>query len=205
MSTLLIVGGFAPERLPISAKSYDKVIAADSGYDTALKFSIVPDYVVGDFDSTSYSQYLIESGYEKKPKDKDETDTELALQKVVGEYDILGGGEGRLDHILSILSLFPRYGYPRYWFTRSDTLITVKGRKKLYFPISTELSIFTLFKAYVTTSGLVWNLKDRLLDQGFLSQSNRIGEENATIYSTSEVFVRVDPDSFFPCCISDLA
>ena len=196
MRTLVIIGGHAPSVFPMDKKGYDRIVAADSGYDTAMSFPIVPDLVVGDFDSTSFREELLEKGYRQVPRDKDETDTELALQNIDGEYDILGGGEGRLDHILSILSLFPRYGYPRLWFTRSDTMISIKGRKEFSLPLGTELSLFSIFGSTVTTKGLFWDIENRRLDQAFLSLSNRTKDESIIIESDEPVFMRVAPDDF---------
>ena len=198
MASLVIIGGYAPKSFEMNIKAYDRIIAADSGYDTAKTLSIVPDLVVGDFDSTKYAEELIAKGYKQMPRDKDESDTELALMSLDKDsaYDILGGGEGRVDHLLSIMSLFKEYGYPRYWFTRVDTIITIIGKRIIKLPINTELSLFSIYGANVSTSGLVWDLEARELDQSFLSLSNRTREEEISIICDRPILLRLNPNSF---------
>lgn len=197
MPTLIAIGGYGPEYFNKEDFSYDRIIAADSGYDICMRFSLSPDIVVGDFDSTEFKDELLSKGYSQELRDKDFTDTELALKLVTGSYDILGGGEGRLDHILSIISLFEKYGYPRLWFTRSDTIITLKGGYKLNFKRDTELSLFSPYGATVTTDGLVWDVKDKRFDLSYLSLSNRIEKEGATIETDRPVMLRVSPSDYF--------
>lgn len=195
MRTLVIIGGYAPDSFDYGF-AYDRIIAADSGYDTARKLGIEPDLVVGDFDSTSYIDEILKKSFKRMPKDKDETDAELALMEVEGEYDLLGGGEGRLDHTLAILMLFGKYGYPRYWFTREDTLIAISEEMDFYLPKDIELSLFALSSSVVSTKGLFWDMESRVLDSTFLSLSNRMREDRARVTATSPVFLRLAPKDF---------
>lgn len=196
MHTLVVIGGFCPSSFPIDRSYYDTIIAADSGYDNAIGLSLVPDIVVGDFDSTSYPDRLVGMGFERSPRDKDESDTELALRLVDGGYDLLGGGEGRLDHTLSILSLFDKYSYPRYWFTRADTMISIEGTRVFSPQVSTELSLFSISGSTVTTQGLFWDIDNKRLDRSFLSLSNRTKDKTISIKSEGMLFLRIDPKDF---------
>ena len=92
----------------------DIVIAADKGLDTCVRAGIVPDIVLGDYDSTEMRGRVDElrrSGayVEVYPAEKDFTDTEAAvicaLEKGAEEIVILGATGGRLDHFLSNLDL----------------------------------------------------------------------------------------------------
>ena len=92
----------------------DMVIAADKGLDTCVRAGIVPDIVLGDYDSTDMRGRLDElrsSGayVEVYPAEKDFTDTEAAvrcaLRKGAEEIVILGATGGRLDHFLANLDL----------------------------------------------------------------------------------------------------
>lgn len=94
--------------------SVDKIIAADGGANAADALGIVPDIVVGDMDSI---QPVVRKKLEKKsvqfishPQEKDETDTELALDYALKsgatEITILGGNEGtRFDHVMANILL----------------------------------------------------------------------------------------------------
>ena len=92
----------------------DIVIAADKGLDTCVRAGIVPDIVLGDYDSTGMRgrvDDLKRSGsyVEVYPAEKDFTDTEAAvmcaLEKGAEELVILGATGGRLDHFLANLDL----------------------------------------------------------------------------------------------------
>ena len=92
----------------------DIVIAADKGLDTCVRAGIVPDIVLGDYDSTDMRGRIDEmrrSGayVEVYPAEKDFTDTEAAvmcaLRKGAEEIVILGATGGRLDHFLANLDL----------------------------------------------------------------------------------------------------
>ena len=79
------------------------VIAADSGYNTAVLLNITPDLLVGDMDSIGNVPENIET-VKVKPE-KDDTDTmlaiDIALSRGAEEIIIIGGGGGRADHLLS--------------------------------------------------------------------------------------------------------
>lgn len=87
------------------------VIAADSGYDNAKKLGFAErcDFVVGDFDSTKEKSFCSRAKIIRVPAEKDETDTQLAiniaLENGADELYIIGGLSGRLDHTLSNLYL----------------------------------------------------------------------------------------------------
>ena len=87
----------------------DLVIAADAGYLTAKKMGVTPDILLGDFDTLGEEN--IPDGIEclRVPAEKNDTDTQLAVQvaieRGVWEIVIIGGLSGRLDHTLSTLAI----------------------------------------------------------------------------------------------------
>lgn len=94
--------------------SADLVIAADSGAATALRYGCVPAIVVGDFDSLDelLLQELIERGSQVRrvAVEKDETDTELAVQAAIEQgatsITLLGAiGGARFDHTMANILL----------------------------------------------------------------------------------------------------
>ncbi|MCI7401191.1 MAG: thiamine diphosphokinase [Christensenella sp.] len=82
------------------------VIAADKGYEFALKQGIIPDIVIGDFDSSAIPTNL---NVLKLNVEKNETDGQEALayaiKKGYDEIAIYGISGGRLDHEMGNLSL----------------------------------------------------------------------------------------------------
>jgi thiamine pyrophosphokinase len=99
--------------------SANMVIAADSGAETALRLGYVPSYIVGDLDSLDAQ--LVEQLRARGSQiitaevEKDETDTELAVQLAIeqGATDItlLGAlGGHRFDHTLANVFLLASFG-----------------------------------------------------------------------------------------------
>jgi thiamine pyrophosphokinase len=166
---LLFIGGLYPPDNTIdnSLSRSSFVIAADSGYDYCRRRGIECDLVVGDMDSTRYSEEIAALGEERvKPfeRDKDETDTEIGL-RLLYEYGIeypviIGGGGGRLDHLLALAVLFDRRQRPREWLSREARVVSVeeeitlkglKGRTVSLFPAGREV-------CRLHSEGLKWPL-----------------------------------------------
>lgn len=85
----------------IDSIDYQYVICADGGYDIAKKVDIIPDLIVGDFDS---SNFKIPDDIKTVivPVEKDDTDLQLALsiakEKGAKSITVIGGIGGRVDH-----------------------------------------------------------------------------------------------------------
>lgn len=85
------------------------IICCDGGMRHTMKLGIVPDYIVGDFDSVSPEvlEYYKRQNIELKqvPCRKDETDMELGINYAIeiGADDItlIGGIGSRMDHTLA--------------------------------------------------------------------------------------------------------
>ena len=101
------------EIFPGNRNSSDKIyIAADSGLETIKKFDIIPDVIIGDFDSVEpevLNLYKNRSDIEiiKHPAQKNDTDSMLAvkysLERGYKNILIIGGIDGRTDHTLANL------------------------------------------------------------------------------------------------------
>ena len=196
MKDLVIIGGKAPESLGIDISSYKRIIAADSGYDTAKRLGIKPTDIVGDFDSTSFSAEILSLGYKPCSRDKDDTDAAIAIKAAGDVFDIIGGGEGRIDHTLSLLIAFRTMKAPAQWFLRSDTLRLVSESVSFTAPSGTDVSIIPVSSAVVTTHGLRWDIDGVELSDFFISQSNRVEGNKAEIKTTAPVFLRFFPEDY---------
>ena len=94
-----------PYNLPEYYKDFGCVICADSGYKHAKRLGIVPDVIVGDFDS--YDGELPE-GVEviRTVPEKDDTDTLMAIKKAIAmgynEISLFGAlGGKRFEHTIA--------------------------------------------------------------------------------------------------------
>lgn len=192
MTGILLIGGKAPEKRSVKSilNRSDYIVAADSGFDLAQVYGLVPDIVVGDMDSVSQTDAYRCFPDERKriyPEDKDETDTELGLDILrehnCGECIIIGGGEGRLDHTLGIIALFERDPYPDLWLTGRESIMlieketvfdTYSGQHISLFPLGTEACA-------MSSSGLEWELDALRWSRGDFGLSNRAVSDRVRI------------------------
>lgn len=118
---LIALGGKiqSAEALSVQLKRYinegdlSYVIGVDGGCALLALLSIVPDTILGDFDSIGnleqYREMWPNAQINTFPAEKDYTDAELAFE-VMAEKDmdrvvVIGGFGGRADHMISILNL----------------------------------------------------------------------------------------------------
>ena len=90
------------------------VIAADSGMEFLRRNEIVPQVIIGDFDSAdkkilAFFQQNKEIDFCTLNPEKDDTDTEFAIRESIrrgaDSITIIGGTGTRLDHVLGNISL----------------------------------------------------------------------------------------------------
>lgn len=120
MKKALIVGnGEETDKSIIENIQYDYVICADGGLEKVKNYGIMPDAIIGDFDSVNVSVLKQYEEYniliEKFPSEKDYTDMELAIEFAVSKgYSsiILTGASGsRIDHTMGNILLMEKYYY----------------------------------------------------------------------------------------------
>lgn len=117
MKTLIVSGGYIDDAFAldyINRYDWDKKIAADRGMEFFFRNGLMPDLIVGDFDSVSLDalEYFRNQNQVEivtlNPV-KDDTDTEYALRKAIGDgathITLLGTTGSRLDHVLGNIQL----------------------------------------------------------------------------------------------------
>ena len=187
MKGLIVTGGRPPES-SVRFVEHEQVFvcAADSGYETARKLGIRVDLVVGDMDSISDKSLLNEipsSAIEGYPSAKDLTDTEIAMKAIqdrgIEDVTIVGGGGGRLDHLIGLLRLFERPFYPRCWVTDKETVYCFEERFQLEGARGETVSVFPVGIGPVRarSEGLRWPLNDLAWDHQDVGISNEVTED----------------------------
>lgn len=170
----------------------DLVIAADAGYQTCLQAGIVPDLLLGDFDSMEAPADF--SRVHRLPVEKDDTDTLAALRTGLeagcGEFHIYGGTGGkRLDHTLANLQslLFLRRRGARGWLYGDDFVWTVIENEALEVPGTVGWGLFSAFclgdrAEGVDETGFQYPLEEAVLTPDFpIGVSNHITAPPARI------------------------
>ncbi|EOL49152.1 thiamine pyrophosphokinase [Enterococcus phoeniculicola] len=118
---ILVVAGANPQTWPeILPSEFDIFVGVDRGGLFLLERGFPLDIAIGDFDSLARKEKIsvLEQAKEviESQPEKDDTDTQLALQHVFrtfpeGNVTLIGATGGRLDHLLSNLwlGLEPRF------------------------------------------------------------------------------------------------
>jgi thiamine pyrophosphokinase len=182
---LLLVGGNGPCRADAAEAIAGAAccVAADSGLDLALEMGLEPHLVVGDMDSLSRPSMLDEWPEERVlrfPVDKDETDTEIGLrvlhERGYDEVTVLGGGGGRLDHLLGVLMLFERDPPPSLWLTDHEEIRLIAGECAFQAPAGQTVSLFPWGgpASGMSSEGLQWPLDGLSFRPGYAGISNRV-------------------------------
>ena len=177
MKSYIFIGGEVDKSVLTSPIPEDAlVVAADSGYDNAnaLGFAERCDFVVGDFDSTKEKAFCSRAKIVRVPAEKDETDTQLAINIAIEneseELYIIGGLSGRLDHTLSnlyLLEALAKCGISACICDGKNRVRYLKERSSLLIPKS-EYKYFGLILTEkeakgVTIDGAKYTLKNAKL------------------------------------------
>jgi thiamine pyrophosphokinase len=189
---LLLLGGEGPRRVQLEEvlRAAGLVIAADSGFDLALRLGLLPDLLVGDLDSVSSSPQLAAFPAERirrYPRDKDETDAELGLrlfaERGFRKVVLVGGGGGRLDHLLAVASLFERANPPAAWYTALERVERVDGEALLSGCLGLRVSFFPLGSGAggLSSEGLKWPLDGLEWPRGLGGVSNLVTADPARV------------------------
>lgn len=149
MHVVIFAGGTLQtgQKVRAAIANNDLVIAADRGAATALQYDCTPAFVVGDFDSLAALplQQLQASGSHiiRAAVEKDETDSELAIQLAIEQgattITLLGGlGGARFDHTMGNIMLLAGFeqipirivdGPSTCWLLRGPGSTNIQGEK----------------------------------------------------------------------------
>jgi thiamine pyrophosphokinase len=177
--------------------SADMIIAADSGAATALQYGCIPSIVVGDFDSLDASllEDLIKRGSEirRAAVEKDETDTELAVQVAIDEgakrITLVGAlGGARFDHTMANILLLAGFeGVPMTLVDGPSICLIVRGpgSSPIDGQVGDLVSLLPLTgdARGIRTRGLYYALKRETLSFGKpRGVSNVLTEEHAEVF-----------------------
>ena len=209
---LIITGGpidlgFA--RSYLSGEGFDRVIAVDRGLNAAWALGIVPDVIVGDFDSADPAaladfrrrEHIV---WEVHQPEKDDTDTELAIKRAAamgaGYIVLLGATGGRLDHLLgNIHLLYPclQQGVEACILDPGNKLYLIDGERRFkrrevwgtyisFLPLTEEVKGITL-------RGFKYPLTDKDIAIGTsLCISNELAADEAVITLQDGVLIVVE-------------
>lgn len=185
-----IVGACPPGPMAFAQSCPSLIIAADQGLRHLEKAGVVPDLIVGDFDSLGQ----VPSGENviQHPVEKDDTDMMLAVKTGLGRgcrtFVLYGGIGGRLDHTyanLQTLAYLSDHG-ARGYLLGDGFIATAWKDGTLDFPagLTGPVSVFCPGEKAegVSIEGLYYPLQNAVLTSGFpLGVSNQFTGVSARV------------------------
>lgn len=208
-STIVVVTGGDPVRPGDRAHAPDGalVIAADSGIDHAHALGLRVDVAIGDFDSASPGALERAEAdgatIERHPAAKDATDLELALDAALAHRParivVLGGGGGRVDHLLANAALLTADRYAEAELVAhlgGATLTVVRRSADLHGARGELVSLLALHRPAVgvRTVGLLYPLEHEDLVPGSTrGVSNELVASPASVSLADGVLLVVQP------------
>ena len=167
----------------------DVIIAADGGLKHLEELPLVPDVVLGDFDSLGY----VPEGAEVHPVEKNDTDSMLAIKKGLelgcDTFYLYGALEGkRLDHTMAnfqALQYLSERGCRGYLVGVRQIATAITNSQLVIPPYFIDyLSVFCMGKDAkgVTIKGAQYELENATISSGFpLGVSNRFMRKKVTV------------------------
>ncbi len=195
---ILFVGGGRPpsRQFFLSIAGGRKIICVDKGIELCKACGVVPNVLIGDFDSANQSAVSWARAnnvpVESYPADKDFTDTQLALNRAAelfGDHAAIltGAFGGRVDHLYSTIFTCAALNRKIFLADEREIIFYVKGGESAdvkFFskPLAVSLLPMTSACQGVTTKNLHWELDGATLTQNFPNAtSNRIEHDEIFI------------------------
>lgn len=168
-------------------KNYDftnyDIFCADSGAMHTKKLNLIPNFILGDFDSIdteTLNFYKNKTEFINYPIEKNFTDGELVINKIYDSYEkilILGGLGGVHSHLFGNIFLLEKY--PRIKFIgENEEIFKVNNFFEFSNLPNVKVSFIPLDSVNVISlSGFKYNLNNELVNRGdTLTLGNYINE-----------------------------
>lgn len=181
-------------RIDIEKKENDLIIAADKGLEYCVRDNIVPDAVIGDFDSLGYHPDC--GNVITLPVEKDDTDTSFAVKYAMGKgykkFVIFGATGGkRQDHTfanIALLSFISKNGGIGFLVSDNCTITAISDSQISFSPtLQGDISVFSFDTVShgVTETGLYYNFENTDVENSIVT-----GVSNSFTGQKSSVSVR---------------
>ncbi|MDB5038779.1 MAG: hypothetical protein JWQ35_2307, partial [Bacteriovoracaceae bacterium] len=185
-----------------SIEEADFLIAADGGAKHCAALDIVPDLLIGDFDSVPsdlLKELRAKTILYKFPRDKDFTDLKLALleceRRKADQIEVFSWADERLDYSLSAIFSSSMSRIPIEFIShrssvyilnehRREFLISDSGSKISIYPIQMPISL--------KTEGLKWNFEWTNQTRPGFSQSNQTVSDAKITLSEGAAFLLIE-------------
>jgi thiamine pyrophosphokinase len=186
MKAIILANGQPPHKSVIRfliKAGYTTFICADGGANTAYKLGLIPDFIIGDFDSINDKTFSFFNGKSKIIQIQRQNDTDVekclkfAIKKKIKEVVLLGGTGDRLDHSFCNLGIVLKY---------SDRIkIKAIHQKSILSVCSGTVSLDTIPKEIISVYG--FDEKTKILSSGLKYSLRNVALPFGKKESTSNV------------------
>ena len=212
MNTLIVTGGTIQSEFAaryIEEREWDYVVCADAGMKFCHEAEILPDLILGDFDSVDEESYeyfktVCPERMEQFPTHKDETDTELALLRAIeagaDAVTMIGATGTRLDHVMGNIQML-KLALDRHVSCQivdaHNRIRMVQGevtlKKADQFGKYVSLLPFTPEVTGITLKGFAYEVDDFTLVSGIArGVSNELDAETATTHCKDGILLVIE-------------
>lgn len=185
------------------------MIAVDKGLEILYELNIIPNHVVGDFDSVNieilqFYQNNSQVIFHKYHPEKDNTDTDIALKLAIqlnsSSITIMGALGKRMDHTLANIHILKdalEVGIPCQILDTHNKIYLVKDnitlvKNKTYGKYISLIPLTTIVEG-ITLEGFKYPLNNASLSIGLsLGVSNEIVEDRATIELKQGILIVIE-------------
>ncbi len=187
---IILANGKPPSKKVIKylqSTDHNTLICADGGADTARKMNIIPDYIIGDFDSVKDETLRFFQNKSEIIKIKRQNDTDVekclkfAIKKKSKEAVLLGAIGDRLDHSFCNMGIVIKFFH--------KIKVRIISDKSILTPYTGEVGLSTMpdetislygfdEKTKITSYGLKYPLKQTILPFGQRESTSNIAVNN---------------------------
>ena len=187
---IIIANGKSPSKKVVEYfynKSFNTIICADGGANSAKKLGVIPDFIIGDLDSISLStlKYFKNKSTIIQIKRQNDTDVEkclkFAIKKKFDEVLLLGVTGDRLDHTICNLGIVIKFfnKIKIYLAAESSFLTSINKLTTFKSKVGETISIYAFsVKTKISSDGLKYKLHNTALPFGVRESTSNISVSN---------------------------
>lgn len=195
--TLLGGGSVTSAEIALAVARAPILVAADGGAEAALAEGILPEAVIGDFDSISPEVLeALDPARVHHVAEQDSTDFEKTLARVSAPLMLAAGFTGRRrDHELAALHGLMRFPQKRViLITEADAICLCPPSIAIDLPRACRVSLFPLARVAGTSSGLRWPIDGLAFAPGHrIGTSNMANGETVRLTMTAPAMLLILP------------
>ncbi len=201
-------GQSTPALLRSALRLAPRLVAADGGADRALAAGLMPEAVIGDFDSVSRGTLAqLPDGVAHRIGEQESTDFDKALRSVAAPFVLAVGFSGaRADHSLAVFNTLVRRA-ERVCLVLSarDVCFIAPEALELELPVGSRFSLFPMGAVEGESEGLRWPIAGlRFAPDGVVGTSNEVAARRLRLSFSARRMLVILPRAGLPAALRAL-